>query len=523
MSRPVVTRFAPSPTGMLHIGGVRTALFCWLFARKHGGRFILRIEDTDLDRSTDDNIRIIEEGMAWCGLDWDEGPVPGDPAKWVGPHGPYRQMQRMESHYKPAVEKLLAEGKAYRCRCTKEDLDARRAAAEAAGHPFQYNRGVDAGKGCRDKHHDASQPYAVRLKMPDGSEPWLEDGAIAWTDLIKGPLAFPAETLDDWIIARTGSGSEIGVPTYNFCVVVDDTGMEVSHVLRGDDHVSNTPKQIALYHAMGFELPAFGHVPMILGKDGAKLSKRHGATSITEYQQMGFLPSAIRLALARLSWTPKIDGQAPESAEEELLTDAQMIALFDLKDIQKSPARFDMDKLSWMNQKLVQRATWQELDPHLAPFMPEGYAAKPDAWKRVAIEATQKGKSVKEMAEALAFCWAAPQDFDEKAVAKFMTETVKPALREVAALGDYAHHSPGLANGTGREADGPKGGAQEEHRHEALEQAFTDILERHALKLKDLAQALRVALCGKPVSPPIYDTLFLLGPAEVQARLARWL
>ncbi len=497
MSRPVVTRFAPSPTGMLHIGGVRTALFCWLFARKHGGRFILRVEDTDLSRSTDDNIRIIEEGMAWCGLDWDEGPVVGDPAHWVGPHGPYRQMQRMESHYKPAVENLLLEGKAYRCRCTKEELEARRAAVEAKGVPFQYGRGHDAGNGCRHKNHDASQPYAVRLKMPEGHEDWLEDGAIAWTDLIKGHLAFPADTLDDWIIARTGEGAELGVPTYNFCVVVDDTGMEVSHVIRGDDHVSNTPKQIALYHAMGYAQPEFAHVPMILGKDGAKLSKRHGATSITEYQAMGFLPAAVRLALARLSWTPKIDGQAPETAEEELLSDEQMIQLFDLKDIQKSPARFDMDKLAWMNQKLVQRATWQELEPHLRPFLPEAWITRNDDFKLIAITATQKGKSLKEMAEALAFLWEAPAAFDEKAVEKFMTEAVKPALRDVAALDDYAH--------------------------DALEAAFNGILERHALKLKDLAQALRVALCGKPVSPPIYDTMFLLGPAEVQARLARWL
>ncbi len=497
MSRPIVTRFAPSPTGMLHIGGVRTALFCWLFARKHKGTFILRIEDTDLDRSTDDNIRIIEEGMAWCGLDWDEGPVPGDPSRWIGPNGPYRQMQRMDSHYKPAVEKLLNDGKAYRCRCSKEELDARRAAVEAKGVPFQYNRGLDKGNGCRHKDHDASQPFAVRLAMPDETSPWLSEGAIAWTDLIKGRLAFPAVSLDDWIIARTGEGGEIGVPTYNFCVVVDDTGMNVSHVLRGDDHVSNTPKQIALYHAMGYELPEFGHVPMILGKDGAKLSKRHGATSITEYQAMGFLPSAVRLALARLSWTPKVDGQAAETAEEELLTDAQMIKLFDLKDIQKSPARFDMDKLSWMNQKLIQRATWQELEPHLRHFMPQNWEEKNEEWKRIAITATQKGKSLKEMAESLAFCWERPSEFDEKAVDKFMTEAVKPALREVAALADYDH--------------------------DTLQAAFNGILEQHSLKLKDLAQALRVALCGKPVSPPIFDTMYLLGREEVMARLARWI
>jgi len=494
--RPVVTRFAPSPTGMLHIGGVRTALFCWLFAKKHGGRFILRVEDTDLSRSTDDNIRIIEDGMAWVGLGWDEGPIPGDPQKWIGPHGPYRQMQRMESHYKPAVEKLLAEGKAYRCRCSREDLDVRRAAAEAAGHPFQYNRGVDAGKGCRHANHDASVPFAVRLKMPEGTEAWLEDGDIVLHDLIKGDIRFPAATLDDWIIARTGEGCELGVPTYNFCVVIDDTGMEVSHVIRGDDHVSNTPKQIALYEALGYELPAFAHVPMILGKDGAKLSKRHGATSITEYQEMGFLPSAIRLALARLSWTPKIDGQAPETAEEEILTDEDMIRLFDLSDIQKSAARFDMDKLSWMNQKLVQRASWQELEPHLTYFMPAEFATKSDDWKRIAIASTQKGKSVKEMAEALAFVWTTPVEFDEKAVEKFLTPTIKPALAEVLGLTDYDH--------------------------DALQAGFNTILEKHGLKLKDLAQALRVALAGKPVTPPIFDTLYLLGVEEVARRVGKW-
>jgi len=494
--KPVVTRFAPSPTGMLHIGGVRTALFCWLYARKHGGRFILRVEDTDLSRSTDDNIRIIEEGMAWAGLEWDEGPIPGSADQFKGSHGPYRQMMRMDL-YRAKIQELLDQGQAYRCRCSKEDLDVRRKAAEASGHPYMYNRHADAGKGCREKHHDASQPFSVRLKMPEGQEPWLENGDIVLHDLIKGDIRFPAGTLDDWIIARTGEGSEIGVPTYNFCVVVDDTSMEVSHIIRGDDHVSNTPKQIALYHALGFELPAFAHVPMILGADGAKLSKRHGATSITEYQQMGFLPSAIRLALARLSWTPKLDGQAPETAEDEILSDADMIRLFDLGDIQKSPARFDMDKLSWMNQKLVQRATWQELDPHLAFFMPAAYQDRSDDWKRVALTATQKGKSLKDMAEALAFAWEAPTEFDPKAVEKFMIDSVKPALREVCALTDYDH--------------------------DALQAAFNGILEKHGLKLKDLAQALRVGLCGKPVSPPIFDTMYLLGRDEVVKRLERWI
>ncbi len=490
MSRQVVTRFAPSPTGMLHIGGVRTALFCWLFARKHGGRFILRVEDTDLSRSTDDNIRIIEEGMAWCGLDWDEGPVQGDPGAWVGPHGPYRQMQRMDL-YRTRIQELLDKGLAYRCRCSREAIEARRKAVEAAGKVFQYNRGLDRGKGCAEANHDASLPAAIRFRMP-------ESGDILVADLIKGDTRFPADSLDDWIIARTGDGpGEIGVHTYNFCVVVDDTHMEVTHVIRGDDHLNNTPKQIPLFEAFGYDLPAFAHVPMILGADGAKLSKRHGATSITEYQAMGLLPSAVRLALARLSWTPKIDGKAVESAEEELLTDEQMIQLFDLADCQKSAARFDMDKLQWINQKLIQRSPWKDLEPHLRPFMTEAWLAKPEAWKAQAIQATQKGKSLADMAEALRFTFERPEAFDEKAVEKFLTPALRPALAELAALTDYTH--------------------------EGLEAGFTGILERHALKTKDLAQALRVALCGRPVSPGIYDTLMLVGREEVLARLQRWL
>jgi glutamyl-tRNA synthetase len=325
-----------------------------------------------------------------------------------------------------------------------------------------------------------------------------EAGDIVVPDLIKGHTHFPADSLDDWIIARTGDGpGEIGVPTYNFCVVVDDTHMQVTHVIRGDDHLNNTPKQIPLFSAFGYDLPAFAHVPMILGADGAKLSKRHGATSITEYQAMGLLPSAVRLALARLSWTPKIDGRAVESAEEELLTDEQMIQLFDLADCQRSAARFDMDKLQWLNQKLIQRSPWQELEPHLRPFLPEAWAAKSDAWKAQAIQSTQKGKSLTDMAEALRFAFERPASFDEKAVEKFLSAAVKPALREVSALTDYSH--------------------------DGLEAAFTAILERQALKTKDLAQALRVALCGKPVSPGIYDTLMLVGRDEVVARLERWL
>jgi glutamyl-tRNA synthetase len=229
--------------------------------------------------------------------------------------------------------------------------------------------------------------------------------------------------------------------------------------------------------------------------DGAKLSKRHGATSITEYQALGLLPGAVRLALAKLSWTPKVGGKAAESAEEEILTDAQMIEYFDLDDIQKSPARFDMEKLTWINQKLIQRSTWQELEPRLRPFVPDAWDTKPEEWKKVAITATQKGKSLIEMANSLAFCWAAPTEFE--GADKFMTPAIKPALQEIAALSNYEH--------------------------DPLHAAFNEILQRHGLKTKDLAQALRVALCGKPISPGIFDTLYLLGVEEVRARVKKWI
>lgn len=483
MSQPVVTRFAPSPTGMLHIGGVRTALFCWLLARRHHGTFILRVEDTDLTRSTDDNIRIIEEGMAWVGLDWDEGPIPGDPNAYRGPHGPYRQMLRMDL-YRAKIKQLLDLNLAYRCRCSREELDERRKAAEVLGRPFLYD-----GR-CRDQHFDDSVPSAIRLAMP-------RTGEILLQDLVKGDIRVPADSLDDWIIARAD-----GTPTYNFCVVVDDTDMGVTHVVRGDDHVANTPKQIALYEALGYALPAFAHVPMILGKDKQKLSKRHGAASITEFRDLGFLPAAVRLTLAKLSWTPKVDGKAAESVEEELLTDEQMVAAFDLADIQKSAAVFDLDKLTWVNQKLIQRLDWREIEPHLRwqwhlRGLEPDWVAKTDAWKELAIGCNKNRATLKDMADTLDFCFHAPTTFDPASVAKFLTEAIKPALRAVCTLTDYSH-------------DGLKAGLEV-------------ILAEQGLKLKDLAQALRVAFTGQTVSPPIFDTLTLLGRAEVAARLQPWL
>jgi glutamyl-tRNA synthetase len=268
-------------------------------------------------------------------------------------------------------------------------------------------------------------------------------------------------------------------------------------VIRGDDHLNNTPKQIPLFAAFGYDLPAFAHVPMILGADGAKLSKRHGATSITEYQAMGLLPSAVRLALARLSWTPKIDGKAVESAEEELLTDAQMIQLFDLADCQKSAARFDMDKLQWINQKLIQRASWEALEPHLRPFVPEMWDEKPAAWKAQAIQATQKGKSLTDMAEALRFAFERPADFDDKAVAKFLTKENEPHLRALRAV--VADVTP--------------------FDQASLEAVVNAWLEKTGLLMKNVAQPARVALTGRTQSPGLFEVMDVLGKERTLARL----
>jgi glutamyl-tRNA synthetase len=386
--------------------------------------------------------------------------------------------------YRAKIRELLDQGKAYRCRCTREELDGRRKEAEAQGRPFMYD-----GR-CRDRHHDDSEPAAIRLVMP-------RSGDIVLDDLIKGEIRVPAESLDDWIIARMD-----GTPTYNFCVVVDDTDMRVTHVVRGDDHVSNTPKQIVLYQALGYRLPAFAHVPMILGKDKQKLSKRHGAASITEFRDLGFLPAAVRLTLAKLSWTPKMDGRAAESVEEELLTDRQMIELFDLSDIQKSAAVFDLDKLTWINQKLIQRLDWREIEPHLRwqyrmRGQEEAWMARPDEWKALAIGCNKNRATLKEIADTLDFLFTPPAEFDPAAVAKFMTPEAKAAMREILALADYSH--------------------------DALKAGFDQILAAHGLKLKDLAQALRVAFTGRTVSPPIFDTMTLLGPEAVAARLRPWL
>ena len=344
-SRAVRTRFAPSPTGYLHIGGARTALFCWAFARRHGGQFILRVEDTDRERSTDASTQAILDGLKWLGIDWDEGP--------------FFQMQRL-ARYQEIADRLIAEGKAYRCYCTKEELETMREAQVARGDKPRYDRRWRDSK----ESPPAGRPAVIRFKNP-------LDGAVTWDDLVKGPITVANEELDDLVILRAD-----GIPTYNFGVVVDDIDMAITHVIRGDDHVNNTPRQINLYRALGASLPHFAHVPMILGADGQRLSKRHGAVSVLQYRDDGFLPDALVNYLARLGWS---------HGDEEVFSRARLVEWFDLEHVAKSPARWDPDKLRWMNAEYLRQIPAAELVAGIAAREPEVHAAIVKAMDPVAM------------------------------------------------------------------------------------------------------------------------------------------
>ena len=324
------TRFAPSPTGYLHIGGARTALFCWAYARKHGGKFILRIEDTDLERSTAESTQAILDSMQWLGLDWDEGPV--------------RQMDRLD-RYRAVAEQLIRDGHAYRCYASKEELDALREQQRARGEKPRYD-GRWRPENAKGKTPPAGVTPVVRFRNPD-------DGDVVWRDLVKGEIRFANAELDDLVLMRAD-----GVPTYNFGVVVDDLDMAITHVIRGDDHVNNTPRQINIYRALGPALPAFAHVPMILGADGERLSKRHGAVSVLQYRDDGYLPEALVNFLARLGWS---------HGDEEMFSTAQLVEWFDLEHVSRSPAQFNGEKLAWLNQQYLKAAAPERLAELVAP------------------------------------------------------------------------------------------------------------------------------------------------------------
>ncbi len=460
----VKVRFAPSPTGYLHLGGARTAIFNWLFARHHGGRFVLRIEDTDRSRSTEDSIREILEALTWLGLDWDEGP--------------YRQTERMEI-YRREVQKLLEEGKAYYCYCTPEELEERRKKALEEGRMPKYD-----GR-CRDRKEprEGVKPV-VRLKVN-------QEGETVIHDLIKGEVVYPNSQLDDFILMRSD-----GTPTYNFVVVVDDALMGITHVIRGDDHLNNTPKQIQLYQALGYKPPLFAHVPMILGPDKTRLSKRHGATSVLAYRDEGYLPEALFNFLVRLGWS---------HGDQEIFSKEELIRYFSLENVGKSPAVYNPDKLLWLNAHYIKTGDTRRLARLLIPFLAkEGLINEgeepPIQWLCQVVETLkERAKTLKEMAQMATFYFRDPSEYDPKGDRKFLKPSILPyfeaLVQELENLEDFSE--------------------------EEVEGAFNRVMEKFNIKLKHLAQPCRVALTGKTVSPGIFEVISVLGKEKTVSRLKR--
>ncbi len=456
----VRVRFAPSPTGHLHIGGARTALFNYLYARHTGGVFILRIEDTDRERSRDEYTEAILASMAWLGLEWDEGP----------------EFQSKRDHlYQAAIDQLVTEKKAYRCYCSAEELEEKRKLAEAQNEKPMYD-GT-----CRDKDLPArDEPYVVRFRSHQA-------GVTEFVDLIKGHIVFENKELDDLIIRRSD-----GSPTYNFTVVVDDMDMGVTHVIRGDDHVNNTPRQIQIFQALGYPVPAFAHVPLMLGPDRSRLSKRHGAKSLTEYINEGYLPEAMVNYLARLGWS---------HGDQEIFSTAELIEKFDIGDVGKSAGVFNPEKLEWLNAHYIRESDPQVLAKRLAPFVDAlGYGRPDAAWlARAAATLKERSKTLVEMAEMGGFYFTDEIAYDPKAAEKFLTADVTVPFRALAErLGSV--HPWELA---------------------AIEAAFNEVMEGLGLTLARLAQPLRVALTGKTVSPGIFEVIDVIGKDRVIGRIGR--
>ena len=460
----VRVRFAPSPTGHLHIGGVRTALFNWLYAKHNKGTFILRIEDTDRTRSTEEYIDAIIEGMKWLDLDWDEGP--------------YRQTDRFDV-YRRYTEKLLNEGKAYYCYCLPEELEQRRQEALVQGKSPKYD-----GR-CRNLQDPIpGKNPAVRFRMP-------QEGETAVNDLIKGKTVFDNACLDDLIIMRSD-----GTPTYNFTVVVDDVDMNITHVIRGDDHLNNTPKQIHIYNALGYEVPLFAHLPMILGADKTRLSKRHGAVSVMAYKEMGYLPDALVNYLVRLGWS---------YGDQEIFTRDELIQYFSFDKVGKSAAVFNPEKLLWLNSQYIINSSAEELAEMVVPFLikekviSEGQTLDKE-WLSKAID-TQKERSrtLIELANSLRYYISEDVEYNEKAKIKFLNEKSLPYLIELkdslVSISDFS--------------------ALE------IEKVFTSIIEKHGIKLGNLAQPVRVAMTGKTESPGIFEVLEIIGKEKTLKRLEK--
>ena len=474
MASKVRVRFAPSPTGFLHVGGARTALYNWLFARHENGVFILRIEDTDVERSTDESVTTILVSLRWLGLDWDEGPEVG------GPAGPYRQAERL-TLYQEHARKLLDEGKAYYCTCTPEELEGRRKAALAAGTSPKYD-----GR-CRARGNDLAgvggRGAAVRLLVRD-------EGSIEIADLVHGPIRFERADLDDFILLRSD-----GMPTYNFAVVIDDVQMDITHVIRGDDHISNTPRQIMLYEAMGLPVPYFAHIPMILGSDRSRLSKRHGATSVLAYQQMGYLPEAMVNYLVRLGWS---------HGDQEIFSQEELVRHFSLEKVGKTPAVFDPVKLEWLNGQYIKHIAPDRLTALLRPFWEAAGVSQQElfqgdeAWlHRVACLFQERARTVTELASSSRFVFTGKIERDKAVAMKVLSNEAKARIR---ALLPEIEALPTFTAAT-------------------LESLFRMRAEALGLKLVDLAQPFRVGLSGKSVSPPIFPIMELMGWEAARRRV----
>ncbi len=453
-------RFAPSPTGYLHVGGARTALFNWLLAKNKGGTFILRIEDTDVERSTKESVDAILEGMKWLGLEWDEGP--------------FYQSDSFPL-YKEHVQRLLDAGKAYKCYCTSDELDAKRNLAMQEGRKPKYD-GT-----CRERtDQPEGRPYVVRFRAPQG-------GVTAFDDLIKGTITFPNEEIDDLIIQRTD-----GTPTYNFCVVIDDATMRITTVIRGDDHVNNTPRQIQLYEALGFPVPQFAHVPMILGSDKARLSKRHGATSVIAYRDMGFLPEALLNYLVRLGWS---------HGDDEIFSMEEMIQKFDIGNVGRSASVFNTEKLLWLNAHYIKNGDPERLADLLLPHLSSRDVTTLGGPDLMAVVKTlqERAQTLEEMAERAVFYYNAPDSYDDAALAKFDKEQLVAVLAAV---------TEKLSSSSVCDAAGIDG-------------LFKEICSENGWKMGQVGQPVRIALSGGTQAPGIGEIVMTLGVEETVRRIQK--
>jgi glutamyl-tRNA synthetase len=480
MPPKVRVRFAPSPTGSLHIGGARTALFNWLFARHHNGTFILRIEDTDRERSTPEALDAIIDGLRWLDIDWDEGPD----LEIEGDYGPYNQMGRMDI-YRAEIARLLESGAVYRCFCSQEELAKAREEARTNKAAFHYS-----GK-CRDLSASeaeakaaAGESFALRFKVPPGT--------TTFDDMVRGEISFDNAEIDDFIIARSD-----GTPTYNFSVSIDDLTMEITHVIRGEDHISNTPKQLLVLNALGAEPPQYGHVSLIMGEDGGRLSKRHGATAVGAYDDMGYMPEAMLNYLALLGWSPKDD--------REVMTRAEIVSAFDISGVAKTAAIFSPDKLEWMNGQYIRSLTDEELADRIVPFLVSAdlateaeLAAKREWLIKLASAAKERLHLLTDIASNFDYLFHDIEEYDAKGVKKRWS---KPEAKK--ALQDMVEVLAGC----------------EQFDEKAIEAKCNEYVEREGIKLAQIAHPTRLALTGKTASPGIFETIELVGKERSLTRL----